>query len=112
MLWAYFSAGGPGLLIPIHGIVDSTKYQQIKNHNLTASARNLIMGLGLIFHQDNGPTHTSKSTQKFVTEHKMTVPDPDLNHIENESGKLKRRSTNMDLGIRSGESLYEGMNGH
>jgi len=53
MLGAYFSAGGPGLLIQIHGIVDSIKYQQIKNQNLTASDRNLIMGLGWIFHQDN-----------------------------------------------------------
>jgi len=30
MLGAYFSAGGPGLLIQIHGIMDSIKYQQIK----------------------------------------------------------------------------------
>jgi len=38
MLWAYFSAGGPGLLI-LHGIVDSIKYQQIKNQNLTPSTK-------------------------------------------------------------------------
>jgi len=43
MLGAYFCAGGPGLLIQIHGIVDSIKYQKIKNLNLTPSARNLIM---------------------------------------------------------------------
>jgi len=29
----------------------------------------------------------------------MTVPDPDLNLIENEWSELKRRSTSMDLGI-------------
>jgi len=46
MLWAYFSAGGPGLLIQIHRIVDFIKYQQIKNQILTPSARNLIMGHG------------------------------------------------------------------
>ncbi|XDV52022.1 hypothetical protein PO909_020804 [Leuciscus waleckii] len=46
MLWAYFFAGGPG---------------------------NLIMGRGWIFHQDNGPKQTSKSTQKWVTEHKMKL---------------------------------------
>jgi len=44
MSGAYLSAGGPGLLIQIHAIVDSIKYQQIKNQNLTASARNLIIG--------------------------------------------------------------------
>jgi len=43
MLWVYFSAGGPGLLIQRHGIMDSIKYQQIKNPNLTPSARNLII---------------------------------------------------------------------
>uniref|UniRef100_A0A673HGB5 Uncharacterized protein n=1 Tax=Sinocyclocheilus rhinocerous TaxID=307959 RepID=A0A673HGB5_9TELE len=30
MLWACFSAGGPGRLVQIHGFMDSIKYQQIK----------------------------------------------------------------------------------
>ncbi len=30
MLWACFSAGGPGHLVQMHGIMDSIKYQQIK----------------------------------------------------------------------------------
>ncbi len=70
MLWACFSAGGPGYLVQMHGFMFSIKYQQIKNLNLTASVRNLIMGRGWIFHQDNNPKQTSKSTQKWVTEHK------------------------------------------
>ncbi len=89
MLWTYFSAGGPGHLVQMHGIMDSIKYQQIKNLNLTASVRNLIMGRGWIFHQDNNPKQTSKSTQKWVTEHKTKVPpwpsqSSDLNPTENE----------------------------
>ncbi len=32
MLWACFSAVGPGHLVQMHGIMDSIKYQQIKNH--------------------------------------------------------------------------------
>ncbi len=60
MLWACFSAGGPEHLVQMHGIMDSIKYQQIKNQNLTASVRNLIMGRGWIFHQDNNPKQTSK----------------------------------------------------
>ncbi len=55
MLWACFSAGGPGHLLQMHGIMDSIKYQQIKNQNLTASVRNLIMGRVWIFQQDNNP---------------------------------------------------------
>ncbi len=44
----------------MHAIMDSIKYQQIKNLNLTASVRNLIMGRVWIFHQDNNPKQTSK----------------------------------------------------
>ena len=73
MLWAYFFAGGPGHLVQIHGIMDSSKYQKIKNQNLMDSARNLIMGRGWISHQDNDPKQTSKSTHKCVTEHKMKL---------------------------------------
>ncbi len=74
ILWACFSVRGPGHLDQMHGIMDSIKYQQIKNLNLTISVRNLIMGHGWIFHQDNNPKQTSKSTQKWVTEHKMKLP--------------------------------------
>jgi len=55
MLWAYLFAGGPGHLVQIHGIMDSIKYKEIKKQNLTPSAKNLIMGSGWIFHQDNSP---------------------------------------------------------
>ncbi len=60
MLWACFSAGGPGHLVQMHGIIDSIKYQKIKNQNLTASVRNLMMGHVLNFQQDNNPKQTSK----------------------------------------------------
>ncbi len=55
MLWACFSARGPEL-VQMHGIMDSIKYQQIKNQNLTASVRNLIMGRVWIFHHTVNPT--------------------------------------------------------
>ncbi len=96
---ACISAGGPGHLVQMHGIMDSIKYQQIKNLNLTDSVRNLIMGRGWIFHQDNNPKQTSKSTQKWVTEHKMKLLPCRPSPIENEWGELKRRSTNMELWI-------------
>src|SRR4029434_594990 len=34
-LWGCFSSKGPGHLFRIHGIMDSNKYQQILNENLT-----------------------------------------------------------------------------
>ncbi len=73
MLWACFSARGPEHLVQMHGIMDSIKYQEIKNLNLTASVRNLIMGSGWIFHHDSNPKQTPKSTQKWVTKHKIKL---------------------------------------
>ncbi len=49
MLWACFSAQSPELLVQMHGTMDSIKDQQIRNQNLTASFRNLIMGRIWIF---------------------------------------------------------------
>ncbi len=63
MLWACFSAGGPEHLVQMHGIMDSIKYQQIKNQNLTASVRNLIMGPCL----DLPPVQQSKTNIKINT---------------------------------------------
>ncbi len=63
MLWACFSARGPEHLVQMHGIMDSIKYQQIKNQNLTASVRNLIMGRVWIFHQDNNPKQHQINTK-------------------------------------------------
>ncbi len=65
MLWACFSARGPEHLVQMHGIMDSIKYQQIKNQNFTASVRNLIMGRVWIFHQDNNPKQNIKINTKI-----------------------------------------------
>ncbi len=62
MLWACFSAGGPEHLVEMHGIMDSIKYQQIKNLNLTASVRNLVVG-----HLDLPPGQQSKTNIKINT---------------------------------------------
>ncbi len=47
MLWAYISAGGPDILF--RRIVDSIKYQQTKNQEVTDSVINLIIGHVWIF---------------------------------------------------------------
>src|SRR4029434_3116026 len=64
MLWGCFSSKGPGQTVRIHGIMDSIKYQQILNENLTPPSSKLKMGRGWTFQQDNDLKHTSKSTQK------------------------------------------------
>ncbi len=63
MLWACFSARGPEHLVQMHGIMDSIKYQQIKNQNLTASVRNPYIGPCV----DLPPGQQSKTNIKINT---------------------------------------------
>ncbi len=79
----------------------SIKYQQIKKV-VTHSVRNLIMGHVWIFQPCKHKP--KKTTQKWVNGHKANLllwpfQSSNLNLIENEWGELKRRSTNMELGI-------------
>ena len=92
MLWVCFSSKGPGNLVRVHGIMNSMKYQDNLNQNLAAPTRKLKLGRHWIFQQDNYQKHTSKSTQKWLTEHKikrlpLQSQSPDLNLW----AELKRR---------------------
>jgi len=100
MLWAYlfFCAGGPGHLVQIHGIMNSSKYKQIKNLNLTASARNLIMGRGWIFQQEKIQNKQNQHKTVSLNTKWSFSHDRPSSHIRWVS-ELKRRSANMDLGI-------------
>ncbi len=79
MSWAWFSAGGPGHLVQMHGIMDSIKYQQIKNQNLTASVIEVCTGSKLKpepgpYPRLSDPTRPDPSgTVKFRA---RTRPDP------------------------------------
>ena len=61
MFWGCFSSKGPGHLVRIHGIMDSIKYQQILNENLTAPSSKLKMGRGWTFQQDSTPQNQHKN---------------------------------------------------
>ena len=92
MLWGCFSSKGPGNLVRVHGIMNSMKYQDILNLNLAAPARKLKLGRRWIFQQDNDPKHMSKSTQKWLTEHKIKLlPWPSQSPDLTLWAELKRR---------------------
>ena len=64
--------------------MNSMKYQEILNLNLAAPARKIKLGRHWILQQDNDPKLTSKSTQKWLTDHKIKLlpfpsQSPDLN---------------------------------
>src|SRR4029434_9675996 len=104
MLRGCFSSKGPRHLVRIHGIIDSIKYQQILNENLTALSRKLKMGRVWTFQQDNDPKHTSKSTQKLFTDRRikvfaMAITVPRLKPHRKSVGRAEAEYTSVDLGI-------------
>ncbi|MGH0169174.1 UNVERIFIED_CONTAM: hypothetical protein FKN15_056301 [Acipenser sinensis] len=83
MLCGCFASTGPGALVKVNCIMNSTQYQDI-----VASARRLKLGRKWIFQQDNDPKHTSKSTKKWLIDHKINIlqwpsQSSDLIPIEN-----------------------------
>ena len=58
MFWGCFTSRGPGALVRIDGIMNSTKYQAILSENLVPSARKLGLGHRWTFQQDNDSKHT------------------------------------------------------
>ena len=73
MFWGCFNSSGPGALVQIDGIMNSTKFQAILADNLVASARRLGLGRRWTFQQDNDLKHTTTSTQKWFCDNKINV---------------------------------------
>ena len=66
MLWGYFSVKGTEWLDWVEGKMDGSKYSEILNENLLASARTLKMGCGMVFLHDNDPKHKAKATKEWL----------------------------------------------
>ena len=82
-----FSAAGTGRLVRIDGTMNREKYSEILDENLLQSAQDLRLGQRFTFQHDNDPKHTAKTTQEWLWDKSLNVPEwpsqsPDLNQIE------------------------------
>lgn len=63
MLFVCFNSKGPGYHVRVDGVMNSMKYQEILNQNLTFSTRKLKLGHQWIFQQNSDLKNMSKSTK-------------------------------------------------
>ena len=67
MLCGCFAARGPGALVKMNGMMNSTKYQDILGKYLVPFARKLGFGHRWAFQKDNDPKNTSQKLYLFST---------------------------------------------
>ena len=87
MLCGCFTASGTERLVRVEGKINGAKYRVILDENLLQSTQDFRLGRTDIFQQDNNPKHTTKTTQEWLWDNCLNVPEgpsqrPDLNPIE------------------------------
>jgi transposase len=91
----FFTASGPGSLVPIDGMMHSSKYTEILKIRVLLFLKTFVDGKGT-FQHELAPCHNSKAIKKFIQENKFKMLDllgnsPDMNPIENLWSILKKR---------------------
>ncbi len=99
MICGAMSSAGVGPLCFLKTIVTAPVYQEILEHFMLPFADQRFKDADFIFQQDLAPAHTAKSTKSWLNDHSVGVLDwpansPDLKHIENIWGIVKRQMRN------------------
>jgi transposase len=100
MFWGFFTASGPGSLVPVDGIMNSSKYIKIIKSRVLLFLQTFSGGKGT-FQHDLVPCHNSKAVRKFIQENKISMLNwpgnsPDMNPIENLWSIQKKCRGKMD----------------
>jgi transposase len=95
-----FTASGPGSLVPVGGMKNSSKYIEILKSRVLPFLQAFADGKGT-FQHDLATCHNSKAAKKFIRVNKIIMPDwpgnsPDMNPIENLWSMLKKRLGKME----------------
>ena len=88
MFWGCITYDGIGVLVPVDGNLNSTKYIELLDNSLWPVIVKVFGNRPFIFQDDNATPHSSRQTNNWKTENgipKFNWPaqSPDLNIIEN-----------------------------
>ncbi len=112
MIWGAMSCAGVGPLCFFKTNATAPVYQYILENFMLPSADQLFKDADLIFQQDLAPAHTAKNTKSWLNYHGVGVLDwpaisPDLNHIVNPWGIVKRKMRNKTPKCRGAEGYCQ-----
>ncbi len=96
MVWGAMSTAGVGPLCFLRSKVNTAVYQEVLEHFMLPAADQLYGDADFIFKQNLAPVHSAKATSTWFKDHGIPVINwpansPDLNHIENLWGTVKRK---------------------
>lgn len=89
MLWACASAGASENVSLLQERIDSIKYQQVLEENLTVSLKNPRTKRARLLHRDNDPEHTSKCTMDHLRRCKLKVSTWSLQYHQKPARKMR-----------------------